>query len=298
MTQDAWIWLLIGAVAALMLGLPVALAMQRRSLGPAKEPAESLDTVAGWPPEPTRVLGTHERLAYQAVTRAMPEHLVLAEVALARFLEVPRRHSYSEWLKRAGHLSADLLVCDGASRVLAVVVLRTPQDSSRRMRRIQRIQRVLNAARVRVLVWTASENRSAEQIREAILPTTPTAPLPGSRAARPASAASDADAAPAIANITAGLPLPVPLVHEEPGHMAPAYARQAQPSPDRDTPPSTWFDDFESGPMPLHAPARVPSAAGEPGARASQPTAESSTSRSSAFMPEQQPGRARARGGA
>ena len=61
---------------------------------------------------------------------AAPGLMVLAQVPLSRFLRVPTRHSHAEWLQRVGCLSADLLVCDTGSRVLAVVDIR-PVDERR-----------------------------------------------------------------------------------------------------------------------------------------------------------------------
>jgi hypothetical protein len=71
-----------------------------------------------------RVMTTHERQAYELLKRALPGYMVLAQVPLSRFVRVPTRHSYSEWLQRVGPLSADLLVCDTGSRVLAVIDVR------------------------------------------------------------------------------------------------------------------------------------------------------------------------------
>jgi hypothetical protein len=245
MSLEHWIWFALGAAVALLAGVPVYLTMARRASSlPTDGAAEALDTVTGWPPEATRVMGTHERLAYQAVSRAMPEHLLLAEVSLARFLNVPRRHSYSEWLKRAGHLSVDLLVCDSASQVLAVVLLRSPQDSARRLRRVQRMQRVLHAAKVRVVVWTAGDIPGPEAVREAIVPTPKTQPFPGTAPLpQPALPRAFDNAVSAPAYVATGLPLPVPLVREAPS------LHDLRPL--RETPASTWFDDLESGPMPL-----------------------------------------------
>jgi hypothetical protein len=85
---------------------------------------EVVDTLTGWPPESVRVLSITERQAYDLLRRAMPGFLVMAQVPLARFIRVPSRRSYTEWLQRVGSLSADLLLCDSGSRVLAVIDIR------------------------------------------------------------------------------------------------------------------------------------------------------------------------------
>src|SRR5687767_6569828 len=99
--------------------------MRSRSAGRVEpRPAENLDTMAAWPPTATRVLTTVERQAYDVLRSALPAHMILAQVPLQRFIKVPTRNSYAEWLRRVGHLSADLLVCDRHSQVVAVVEVR------------------------------------------------------------------------------------------------------------------------------------------------------------------------------
>jgi hypothetical protein len=217
--MSIWLWIAIAAV--LVLGL----LWWRQQQGPkvADEPSrapkqDALDTVAAWPPEATRVLSGHERDAHQALIAALPECLVLAQVPLARFIKVPRRHSYTEWLTRAGHLCADLLVCDRSSQALAAVVIRSRQDSERGAKRNERIKKVLNAAKLKVLFWNEGVIPDADTIRNALLPTP--VPLTGPLGARPAPGAPAADGGP-------------------------------DTEPRREPPSSTWFDDVESRPAPL-----------------------------------------------
>ena len=80
--------------------------------------------MADWPPEAARVMTTPERKAYEITRRALPQQMVLSQVPLSRFLRVPTRHSYSQWVSRVGCLNADLVVCDQGSHVLAVIDIR------------------------------------------------------------------------------------------------------------------------------------------------------------------------------
>lgn len=131
---------------------------------------DAVDTVAGWPPEAARVLTMDERQAYDVLHRAFPEHLVLAQVPLARFVRVPLRRSYSEWLQRVGTLSADLLLCDAGSRVLAVVDIRGATESERSRRRHERMSRVLRQAGVHVVTWREGELPGPQEARATIAP--------------------------------------------------------------------------------------------------------------------------------
>lgn len=222
------------SLGLLLLALLVALALVyffrrgrsgRRSVD---ESADRLDTVAAWPPKTTRVMTTAERLAYTTLVRALPGYMVFAQVPLARFLKVPTRHSYSEWLRRLGNQCADLVVCDMSSEVIAVVNVQPPADqlSERGRKRQNRMARVLKAASVPMHVWTDNALPSVEAVRETLLP-------------KPAEAETRTFATPPT-RATASQPMPLDAQRE------PEDAGEV-----REPTPSTWFDEFNSGPAPL-----------------------------------------------
>jgi hypothetical protein len=157
--------------ATLLLLLSLALlAMRWRQHRNERRPSsrEAVDTVGGWPPEAARALTVSEREAHELLRRAAPGLLVLAQVPLSRFIRVPSRHSYADWLQRVGSLSADLLLCDAGSRVLAVVDIRSGRESERGRRRHQRMTRVLEAAGIRVFVWNEAALPAAGDVRQAL----------------------------------------------------------------------------------------------------------------------------------
>ena len=193
---------------------------------------DNLDTVAAWPPQATRVLTTHERQAYDLLRAAFPAHMVLAQVPLQRFIKVPTRNSYAEWLRRVGQLSVDLAVCDRHSQVVAVVEVRAADEplTGRAQRRADRLMKVLKAAQVPVHVWSTNALPTVDAAREAILPTPPEpAPLP----------VSATRSAP-------GRPTPT-----RPGLLVEENSAAEEPTEMREPPPSTWFDDLDTGPVPL-----------------------------------------------
>lgn len=210
-----------------------------------KRERDDLDTVAAWPPEVTRLLTGGERAAHEILVKALPECMIFSQVPLARFIRVPRRHSYAEWLTRVGHLSADFLICDRASLVIGAVSLQSAQESERAVRRRARLSRVLKAAGVKVFVWREQALPTAEAARDQIIQRTgvpdPT-PAPVSigtpKALRP------------VASLGNGK-IPVPEV----------LAEMPDDGPRREPPSSTWFDDLDSGPTPLApAPRKRPDA--------------------------------------
>jgi hypothetical protein len=202
-------------------------ANRKRALG-------NLDPVTAWPPEATRILSQHERTAYLTLVRALPDHVVLAQVQLARFLKVPRRHSYAEWLNRVGQLSADLIVCDKASQPIAVIEIHSPGDSPRSKQRHEVMARVLKAAKIRCIVWMEGALPSADAARSQILPEPPAAATARTVAApAPPPVASQLARRPGIATI--------PI----------AEAEEVNETPLPEPMSSTWFDDLQSAHAPL-----------------------------------------------
>lgn len=160
--------MLPASLALLLTWLVFRLRARSGPVRPAVDDAP--DTVAGWPPEAARVLTIDERQALELLRRAMPGSTVLAQVPLSRFIRVPTRRSYGEWLSRVGALSADLLLCDSGSRPLAVIDIRAGDESERSRRRHERLARVLRAAGVHVIVWREGRLPSAAEVRTTLLP--------------------------------------------------------------------------------------------------------------------------------
>jgi hypothetical protein len=154
--------------ASVLLLLTLVLMRWRQRQQGQRQQREALDTVADWPPEAARVLSITERQAHELLKRAMPGFLVLAQVPLSRFVRVPMRHSYGDWLQRVGSLSADLLLCDAGSRVLAVIDIRATQETERSRRRHERMARVLRAAGIQVHTWREGDLPALAEVRMAM----------------------------------------------------------------------------------------------------------------------------------
>jgi len=225
---------LVLLAAAILIGW---LWMRRRGAGgsaAASAPSERIDTITGWPPQATRVLTARERVAFGTLVRALPEYMVLSQVPLSRFLSVPKRHSYADWLRRVGYQCVDFVVCDMAAQVVAVVELQAEsgQPSDRARKRLTRISRSLQAANIPLLIWRADALPSTSAAREAILPKAPATPF--------TTEMPRADTAPAAA-------LPAFNPFDEVGRDS----TQDETIELLEPPPSTWFDDLDSQPAPL-----------------------------------------------
>jgi hypothetical protein len=216
--------------------------LRRRGVSVGREPtapSERIDTLIGWPPQATRVLTTRERVAFGTLVRALPEYMVLSQVPLSRFLSVPKRHSYADWLRRLGYQCVDFLVCDMAAQVVAVVELQPEGPTSERARkRLSRISRSLQAANIPMMVWRADALPSTSAAREAI--------LPKQAPASPFSTAMPTESAEASS----------PSIEPATGRFNPFDDTGRDSTQDemielQEPPPSTWFDDLDSAPTPL-----------------------------------------------
>ncbi len=217
-----------------------AASSKRKSRGNGKD---GLDTLMSWHPQATRILTVSERKAFLSLRNGLPEHIILAQVPLARFLKVPTRHSYAEWLRRVGVMCADLVVCDSASQVIAVVDVRAPevQENDRARQRHARMDRVLKAAEIPLHVW-----------REDALPNSITARN-------------------TILNMPADTPVPGTTGNVPPMMTQPLNGRRLTPNRYEDEGvemteepvSSTWFDDMDSAAAPLSpVPPPVPRGSG------------------------------------
>ncbi len=226
------------ALIALVVLLVIALWWRRRSGGKRSAQAgaeDALDTIAAWPPEVSRVLTTPEQRAYKLLVRNLPPgYAVLAQVPLSRFLRVPTRHSYREWMRRVGRLNADLIVCDSTFQVLAVVNVRPTEgkDSERGLERHNRMDRVLRKAGLRVLNWREGALPDEELVQELVF---------GRERIEELAAASDEASASTTATASR---------QTRPGE----FASQASEAPVPEPLPSTFFDDLDSRPVPLPRP--------------------------------------------
>jgi hypothetical protein len=64
-----------------------------------------------WPFYATKPLSHPEQILYFRLIQALPEHVILAQVQLYRFLGVKKSYKYTEWFNRINRLSADFVVC-------------------------------------------------------------------------------------------------------------------------------------------------------------------------------------------
>ena len=219
---------------------------RRDASAQAAELEDRIDTLIGWPPQATRVLNHPERAAFALLLRALPDYMVLAQVPLSRFLSVPKRHSYADWLRRLGYQCVDFAVCDMNAQVVAVIELQPPpaRASERSRKRLSRMTRSLKAAKIPLQVWSEQALPTAESVRELIVPRLPIQAPPTPLTP------------PGVPGLAVAAPAVVPA---RPAGLNPFDDSVRDSTQDEhivllEPPPSTWFDDMDSEPVPLAKP--------------------------------------------
>jgi Protein of unknown function (DUF2726) len=249
------------SVLALACALPLVWWLARRTGPPERQelPAERMDTLAAWPPEPTRVLRSSERLAFSTLKLALPGYMILAQVPIARFLNVPKRNSYAEWMRRLGSQCVDFVICDVTSQVIAVVEVRPPveQLGEKLRARLDRVERVLTAASIPVHVWNEDRLPTIEAAREKLLPRMPA--VPADKARKPlvdlqplttgaAVVMSDAGAVVAEGRPEVVAPVMDPFADTDRDWTQGEVIEVGEPTG------STWFDELEESVTPVLPP--------------------------------------------
>lgn len=249
---------LLVSVLCLLVAIPIVWWLARRpGTEPRQEaPEDRLDTLAAWPPEPTRILRSQERLAFSTLKLALPGYMILAQVPIARFINVPKRNSYAEWMRRLGSQCVDFVICDVTSQVVAVVEIRPPveQIGDKLRVRLDRLARVLKAASIPIHVWNEDRLPTIEAAREKILPNAPAVPTNLTRK-------SAAPPAPVLAAVES------PVEAEAPAAVAVEEGPAVDPFADTDRDwsqgeiievgepaGSTWFDELEESVSPVLPP--------------------------------------------
>jgi hypothetical protein len=213
------------------------------------EAADRLDTLIGWPPEATRILRNSERLAYSTLKLALPGYMILAQVPISRFINVPKRNSYAEWMRRLGSQCVDFAVCDVTSQVVAVIDVRPPdsQISERLRRRLDRVARALKAVNIPLHVWNEESLPSVEAARASIVPAAPA--VPADIASRRAAATSAAETAAALAQMRNAFE----DTDRDPDRDDAQFVEVIEMQEPRS---STWFDELDSESSNLPPPTR------------------------------------------
>ena len=122
-----------------------------------------------WPYFARRVLSPAEQLLYGILVEALPEHMVLAQLPLAKVIAVKRQPYAETWANRIAHRTLDFVVCRPDSTVVAAIQLEDPGRRDPLPRQADRfIDNALAAAGIALLRWNAAALPSEAEIRRLV----------------------------------------------------------------------------------------------------------------------------------
>lgn len=134
-----------------------------------------------WPFYAKKPLSQPEQVLYFRLVQALPEHIILAQVQLSRLLGVKKGNNYQAWFNRINRMSADFVVCNKDSSIVAVIELddATHQKEDRQAADAKK-DKALASANVRVIRWQAKAIPDVANIQSTLMNnnTVKTRPLP------------------------------------------------------------------------------------------------------------------------
>lgn len=109
-----------------------------------------------WPFYAKKPLSQPEQVLYFRLIQALPEHIILAQVQVSRLLGVKKGNNYQAWSNRINRMSADFVVCNKDSSIVAVIELddATHQREDRQAADAKK-DKALASADVRIVRWQA-----------------------------------------------------------------------------------------------------------------------------------------------
>ncbi|MDA8327742.1 MAG: DUF2726 domain-containing protein [Betaproteobacteria bacterium] len=126
-----------------------------------------------WPFYAKKPLSQPEQILYFRLIQALPEHIILAQVQLSRLLGVKKGNNYQAWSNRINRMSADFVVCNKDSSIVAVIELddATHQREDRQAADAKK-DKALASADVRIVRWQAKSIPDNAAIQSAFMPNT------------------------------------------------------------------------------------------------------------------------------
>ena len=124
-----------------------------------------------WPFYAKTPLSQPEQVLYFRLVQALPEHIILAQVQLSRLLGVAKGNNYRAWVNRINRMSADFVVCNKDSSIVAVIELddATHQKGDRQAADAKK-DKALASADVRVIRWQAKAIPNVATIQSTFMP--------------------------------------------------------------------------------------------------------------------------------
>lgn len=160
--------LVAGLLITISFVLLIWLVMQRTSAMPNSGKQRSF-RLEDWRPRTMRPLTPTELHTCKHLTKALPECLLMPQVALARFLNVSESRSYHQWFSAVGRRCVDFLVCSETGDVLGVIQL-LPSKGKQVNEGTQRKLKALEMAQIPVWLIAKDDLPDAQALRAMVMP--------------------------------------------------------------------------------------------------------------------------------
>lgn len=124
-----------------------------------------------WPFYAKKPLTQPEQILYFRLIDALPGYIILAQVQLSRFLGVKKGNNFHSWNNRINRMSADFVVCNKDSSVVAVIELdEASHEREDRKTADAKKNRALNAAGIPIVRWQVKMLPNESTIKASIPP--------------------------------------------------------------------------------------------------------------------------------
>ena len=122
-----------------------------------------------WPFYAKKPLSQPEQILYHRMVKALPEHIVLAQVQVSRVLGVKKGFNFHEWNNRVNRLSYDFVVCSKDSTVLLAIELdEKSHEAEDRANTDRKKDKATVAAGVKLVRWHVKSLPDEETIRAVV----------------------------------------------------------------------------------------------------------------------------------
>jgi hypothetical protein len=162
-----WGWL-IGLITLAVLSL-LAWLTWHRSTPVVHSSKPRTFRLEDWPPRTMRPLTPDELKTLKLLRKALPECLLMPQVALARFLSVTQNRSYNQWFGSVGRRCVDFLVCSEQGDVLGVIQLQSSKAKPV-SEGTQRKLKALEMAQIPVWLITKDDLPDVQALRAMVMP--------------------------------------------------------------------------------------------------------------------------------
>ena len=124
-----------------------------------------------WPFYAKKPLSQPEQVLYFLLIKALPDHIILAQVQLSRLLGVKKGNNAQAWSNRINRMSVDFVICNKDSSIVAVIELddATHERKDRQVADAKK-DRALAAAAVRIVRWQVTTIPDVATIQGTFMP--------------------------------------------------------------------------------------------------------------------------------